>query len=245
MGRVMVVGLGPGDEAGMTGQALAALRQADIICGYDAYVELARPIVPNTPVIATGMKQEVERCRQALAAAAEGKAVAVVCSGDPGVYGMAGLIVQLAESYPPVDIDIIPGVSAAMAGAALLGAPLMHDFAVISLSDLLTPWETIVRRLDAAASADFVICLYNPASKKRHDNLQKACDIVLRHRAADTICGWTRHIGREGQDKAILPLAALRTFQADMFTTVFIGSTASKQMGDRMVTPRGYQGLPS
>lgn len=243
MGRVFVVGLGPGNAEDMTNRAIAAIRRADVLCGYDGYIQYALPFAPDTPVVATGMKQEVERCRQALAAAATGKTVAVVCSGDAGVYGMAGLIFQLAGEYPPADIEIVPGVSAAMAGAAVLGAPLMHDFAVISLSDLLTPWETIARRLDAAASAGFVLCLYNPSSRKRHDYLEKACDMLLAHRSAATVCGWVRNIGREECASAVLPLGELRNFQADMFTTVFIGSDATMDCGGRMVTPRGYAGL--
>lgn len=242
MGKVVVVGIGPGHVVGMTGQAIAALQQADLLCGYTVYIDLVRPLVGDKPLLSTGMMREVERCHGALQAAAEGKNVAVVCSGDAGVYGMAGLIYQLAQDYPPLEIEVVPGVSAAMAGAAVLGAPLMHDFAVISLSDLLTPWPTIEKRLLHAAQGDFVLCLYNPASKGRKDHLQKACDLLLIHKDPHTVCGWVRNIGREGQESGLLSLADLRTFAADMFTTVFIGNAATQVMAGKMVTPRGYEG---
>ncbi len=243
MGRVLVTGIGPGDRGGMTGRAWDALADADILCGYDRYVDLVRPLFPDKPVVATGMKREVERCRMALEAAASGKTVAVVCSGDPGVYGMAGLIYELSAEYPPVDIEIVPGVSAAMSGAAVLGAPLMHDFAVVSLSDLLTPWERIAERLHGAAAAGFVLCLYNPASTRRRDALARACGIILEHRKPETVCGWTRNIGRDGQASGILTLGELRGWRADMFVTLFIGSEATRIVNGKMVTPRGYAGL--
>lgn len=156
---------------------------------------------------------------------------------------MAGLIYQLSEEYPPVDIEVVPGVSAAMAGAALLGAPLMHDFAVVSLSDLLTPWETIEKRLRAATAADFVLCLYNPASKKRRDHLARAADILLECRDPSTVCGWARSIGRDGEASGVLTLRELRDWPADMFATLFVGSSATGLVGGKMVTPRGYGGL--
>lgn len=242
MSGIYVVGIGPGDELGMTGHALSAIREADLLCGYTAYIELVAGLFPDKPTLATGMTREVERCQAALQAAADGKTVAVVCSGDAGVYGMAGLIYELSPEYPPVDIEVVPGVSAAMAGAALLGAPLMHDFAVISLSDLLTPWETIEKRLRAAAAADFVLCLYNPASRKRRDHLARACDVILESRSPDAVCGWARNIGRDGQESDVLPLRRLRDWQADMFATVFVGSSATREIDGRVVTPRGYLG---
>ena len=165
----------------------------------------------------------------------------MICSGDAGVYGMAGPILQMAEDFPEVEIEIIPGVTAALAGAAVLGAPLMHDFAVISLSDLLTPWPVIEKRLDCAGAGDFVLCLYNPMSKKRRDHLRRACDILLKHRSGDTVCGWVKNIGREGQEHRLLTLAELREEQVDMFTTVFIGSQSTREISGRMVTPRGYE----
>lgn len=238
--KVTVVGLGPGGGADLTGRARAALAECDLLVGYTTYVELAKAQVPGKPVLATGMRQEVDRCRAAVEAALEGKHVAVVCSGDSGVYGMAGLIYEVAQEYPPVEIEVVPGITAACGGAAVLGAPLTHDFAVVSLSDLLTPWEKIEARLEGAARADFVICLYNPASHSRPDHLKRACDILLRHKSPDTVCGTVRSIGREGEQSRILTLEQLRDAQADMFTTVFIGNAQTKNLNGRMVTPRGY-----
>lgn len=241
MNRLYLVGLGPGGLEGATAQAKAALEQSGLITGYTVYVDLIRKDFPDKEFLTTPMKQEVERCRMALDAAAKGQDVSMVCSGDAGVYGMAGLIYELAEEYPPVEIHVVPGITAACSGAAVLGAPLIHDFAVISLSDLLTPWERIEKRLACAADGDFVICLYNPSSKKRHDYLQKACDIVLRYQSPETVCGWVKNIGREGETCRVLTLKELREEQVDMFTTVFIGNSQTKEIGGKMVTPRGYR----
>ena len=240
MSKLYVVGIGPGHKKGMTEQAIAALAEADVLCGYTKYIELVAPLHPDKPVIATGMTKEVERCHAALQAASDGKTVAVVCSGDAGVYGMAGLIYELSVAYSSIEIEVVPGVSAAMAGAALLGAPLGHDFAVVSLSDLLTPWSVIEDRLDATARADFALCLYNPASKGRKDHLKTACDILLRHKSADTLCGWARNIGRDGEASGILTLGELRTFAADMYTTVFVGNVMTQAIDNKLITPRGY-----
>ncbi|WP_302822550.1 precorrin-3B C(17)-methyltransferase, partial [uncultured Anaerotruncus sp.] len=187
MKKLYVVGLGPGDEQNMTGRARAALEESEVIVGYTAYVDLIRARYPEKAFLATAMRGEVERCRMALEAACGGRTVAVVSSGDAGVYGMAGLVYELAQGYDPIDIEVVPGVTAACSGAALLGAPLIHDFAVISLSDLLTPWELIERRLDAAGRADFCICLYHPACRRRAGNLRRACDILRRSRAPETV----------------------------------------------------------
>ena len=239
--KVYVVGLGPGDGVYLTLQARAALEAADVLCGYTAYVALAAAQFPCKETYATGMREEIERCRWALATAAQGTTVALVCSGDAGVYGMAGLLLQMGKEFTDVDIEVVPGVTAALSGAALLGAPLGHDFCVISLSDLLTPWEQIERRLALAAAGDFSICLYNPSSKKRADYLRRACDILLREKSPDTVCGWVRNIGREGQQHRLLTLARLRDEQVDMFTTVFIGAGTTQAVAGRMVTPRGYE----
>ena len=239
-GKLVVVGLGPGGAQDMSGRAREAVESCDLIAGYTVYVDLLRDEFPDKEVVTTPMRKEVERCRVALDEAAQGRTVAMVCSGDPGVYGMAGLIYELAHEYPPVRIEVIPGVSAANGGAAVLGAPLMHDYCVISLSDLLTPWETIERRLAAAAEADFVMALYNPSSHKRPDYLQRACDILLQHKSPATVCGTVRNIGREGEEAHVLTLAELRDTQVDMFTTVFIGNSQTMELDGRMVTPRGY-----
>ena len=241
MNKVYVVGIGPGGQDFMTRQALAAMEKADILCGYTVYVNLVKPLFPDKECYTTPMTQELERCRWALDQAAGGRTVALVCSGDAGVYGMAGPLLQLAEQYPNVDVEVVSGITSALSGAAVLGAPLMHDFCVISLSDLLTPWQQIEKRLACAAAGDFVICLYNPSSKKRADYLQKACDILMREKSADTVCGWVRNIGRDGQESKVLTLGELRNEQVDMFTTVFIGSSTTRQIAGRVVTPRGYE----
>lgn len=240
MNKVFVVGLGPGNAEGMTYACREAIERADILVGYTKYIELIAPLWPEKPAFATPMTGEAERCRHALALADEGKTVAVVCSGDAGVYGMAGLIYELSEDHPQVEIEIVPGVTAALAGAALLGAPLTHDFAVISLSDLLTPWELIEKRLTCAAMGDFCVALYNPSSKKRADYLEKACDVLLRHKSPDTLCGVARNIGRAGESAALMTLKELRSAKADMFTTAFIGNAQTREIRGKMVTPRGY-----
>jgi precorrin-3B C17-methyltransferase len=225
----------------MTIKAANILASCDIIVGYTVYVDLLREHFPQKEFITTPMTKEVARCELAFAQAMAGKQVAVVCSGDAGVYGMSGLMLEIGEKYPTIAVEIIPGVTAALAGGALLGAPLMHDFVVISLSDLLTPWDIIERRLRSAAAADFAICLYNPASKKRHDHLRKACDNILQFQKEETVCGITGQIGRQGEALTLCTLAELRERTVDMFTTVFIGNSQTKVINQRMVTPRGYQ----
>lgn len=241
MSIVYVVGLGPGAGEQMTAQARQALEQCPVIAGYTVYIDLIREEFPEKQFLMTPMRKEAERCKMALEQAQQGQDVAMVCSGDAGVYGMAGLMYELKADYPGVELKIVPGITAATGGAAVLGAPLMHDFAVISLSDLLTPWEQIEERLEAAAKAGFVICLYNPSSKKRADYLQKACDIFLKYRRPDTICGFVKNIGREGETYQILPLEILRETAVDMFTTVYIGTEKTMELNGKMVTPRGYR----
>jgi precorrin-3B C17-methyltransferase len=187
------------------------------------------------------MTGEVERCREALKLAQGDRTVCIISSGDSGIYGMASLIFELAADYPGASIETIPGVSAASSGGALLGAPLGHDFAVISLSDRLTPWETIAGRLRAAAQGDFAICLYNPGSAGRRDHLRTACGILRETLPPDRVCGLTRNIGRAGEDTALTTLEALEKTAVDMFTTVFIGSSRTALIGGKMVTPRGYR----
>ena len=241
MNVLYVVGLGPGGCRWMTWEARAALEQAEVLCGYTVYLDLIRGEFPDKEYFSTPMTQEIERCRAALERARSGRTTALVCSGDAGVYGMAGPVLELAPQFPEVEIQVVPGVTAALAGAAVLGAPLMHDFAVLSLSDLLTPWEVIRRRLELAAQGDFVLCLYNPSSRRRRDHLRMACDIVLAHRGPETVCGWVRNAGRAQEEHQVLTLGELQEAQVDMFTTVFIGSAATRRIGDRMVTPRGYE----
>lgn len=239
--KLYIVGLGPGKPEGMTLEARAALDASDLLCGYGAYLALLAPLYPDKERFSTPMTQELERCRRALDEARRGRTVALVCSGDAGVYGMASPVLELLPDYGGVEVEIVAGVTAALSGAALLGAPLGHDFCVISLSDLLTPWEVIETRLRCAAEGDFALALYNPSSRRRADRLQRACDILLDFRAPETPCGFVRNIGREGEETRILPLIALRDTQVDMFTTVFVGSPTTRVIGDHLVTPRGYR----
>lgn len=242
MNKIYVVGIGPGGVEFMTAQAVAALDRADVLCGYSVYIDLLKEAFPEKETYSTTMTKERERCLWALKTAESGKCVAVICSGDAGVYGMAGLILQLAENFENVEIEVVAGVTAAVSGGAVLGAPLGHDFCVISLSDLLTPWETIEKRLRCAAEGDFAVCIYNPSSKKRADYLKKACDILMDSgKSPDTVCGWVRNIGRKGQEKRFISLEELREESVDMFTTVFIGSSNTRMISKRMVTPRGYE----
>lgn len=241
MGKLFVAGLGPGAAEHMTAACREALERADIIAGYTGYIDLLRPLYPAKSFLDTPMTGEVERCRAALKLAQGDSRVCLVSSGDSGVYGMASLILELAPEYPGAEIEAIPGVTAASSGGALLGAPLGHDFAVISLSDLLTPWETIALRLRAAAQGDFAICLYNPGSANRQGHLKAACGILLETLPRDRICGLARNIGRFGEDAALTTLGALESAEADMFTTVFIGSSRTRAINGKMVTPRGYR----
>lgn len=241
MRKVYVVGVGPGSPELITPQARAAMDCADVLCGYTVYIDLVRQLYPGKETFTTPMTREQERCRWALEAAQSGRTVALLCSGDAGVYGMASPLLELTTEFPEVEVEIVPGITAALSGGALLGAPLGHDFCVISLSDLLTPWELIEKRLTCAARGDFVICLYNPSSKKRSDYLKRACDILLRYRSPETVCGWVRNIQRQGQECKTLTLAQLREEQVDMFTTVFIGSSTTRQVGEFLLTPRGYE----
>ena len=239
--KLTIVGLGPGGGADLTGRAREALQEAELIVGYTTYIRLIREDFPEQELLATGMRKEEDRCRMAIEQAASGRRVAMVCSGDPGVYGMASLCMELAQSQAPeLEIQVIPGVTAATGGAALLGAPLNHDFAVISLSDLLTPWETIERRLRLAAQGDFALCLYNPASKTRTDHLRRACEILLEVLPPETTCGMVRSIGREGESRRILTLEQLKEAPCDMLTTVYVGNSSTRVIGERLVTPRGY-----
>lgn len=241
MNTVYVVGIGPGAYEKMTIEAAETLKKSDVIIGYTVYVDLVKEHFPGKEFLTTPMKKEVDRCRMAFEEAQKGKQVAMICSGDAGVYGMAGLMLELGREFPDCQVQVIAGVTAATGGAAVLGAPLIHDFALISLSDLLTPWEKIEKRLRLAAEADFVICLYNPGSRKRSDYLKKACEIMLESKSPETVCGIVSQIGREGEQMRLLTLAELKETPVDMFMTVFVGNSQTKEIGGRMVTPRGYR----
>lgn len=250
MASLTIVGTGPGSLEHLTEAARLALATADVVIGYDNYVDLVRPLLEDKQVISTGMMQEVARCREALRRSRTGEAVALVSGGDAGIYGMAGLVLELIEMDAAADptatqpeVQIIPGISAVQAAAAQLGAPLMHDFAVISLSDLLTPWGVIKSRVQAAAQADFVIALYNPRSKNRRTQIEESQKIILGHRPADTPAGIVRNACRPGQTVVITTLGELLQHDIDMTSIVIIGNASSfiDRQG-RIVTPRGYAG---
>lgn len=216
-----------------------------MIVGYTRYVDLIKPLIDGKEIFTTGMTFEVERCKKALEYARSGKTVAVVCSGDAGIYGMAGLILQLSmkEAATPVHVEVVPGIPAFVSAAAILGAPLMHDFASISLSDLLTDWDLIEKRVKAAAEADFVIALYNPKSSKRVEGLRKALSIISTVRSASTPVGIVRNATREGQSAIISTLGTVEAFldDIDMLTILIVGNSSTLVSGGFMITPRGYE----
>ncbi|MDE6662937.1 MAG: precorrin-3B C(17)-methyltransferase [Lachnospiraceae bacterium] len=239
--RIYIVGMGPGREEMMTGEALNVLEQADVIVGYTLYLNLLSKSFQRKELLSTPMRQEEERCRLCFREARKGKKVALVCSGDAGIYGMAALMYEIGKDYPETELVVVAGITAASSGAAVLGAPINHDFCVISLSDLLTPWEKIERRLNAAAEGDFVIVLYNPSSHKRKDYLSRACDILLQKIEEERVCGYVENIGRDGTKTATCTLKELKDVEVNMFTTVFIGSSGSEIINGKLVTKRGYR----
>lgn len=226
----------------MTVEAKQAIESANVIVGYKTYVKLVEDLIkPNVEVFSGVMGKEVDRAKAAVAKALEGKSVAVVSSGDPGVYGMAGIILEVADrENAEIPIEIIPGVTAATAAASRLGAPLVTDFAVISLSDLLTPWKSIEKRLHAASDADFVIVLYNPQSEGRKDPLAKAYEILLKYKKPETPVGIVRQAGRKGEEALIITLKELLNCEVDMATTIIVGNSTTRVFGKRLITPRGY-----
>lgn len=239
--RIYIVGMGPGREEMMTKEALNVLDQSDVIVGYTLYLKLLGRRFQGKELLSTPMRQEEERCRLCFEEAEKGKRVALVCSGDAGIYGMASLMYEIGKTYPKTELYVVAGITAASSGAAVLGAPLNHDFCVISLSDLLTPWEKIEKRLNAAAEGDFVIVLYNPSSHKRKDYLMRACDILLRSIDGERICGYVENIGRDGTKVETCTLKELREREVNMFTTVFIGSSGTEIINGKLITKRGYQ----
>ena len=244
MGKITVVGIGPGSLLDMTPRARQAIEAAEVIAGYNTYIKLIEELLGERKVIGTAMMQEIDRCRMAVAEAADGHDTVVVSSGDAGVYGMAGLVLELvlqqpAESRPEFG-GVIAGVSAVNAAASVLGAPLMHDFAVISLSDLLTPWETIEKRIEMAAQGDFVTALYNPKSKKRVENIERVREIMLKHRKADTPVGIVTAASRDGEGKIISDLENFTNEEINMFSLVIIGNSMTYVKDGYMITPRGY-----
>ena len=238
--RIYIVGMGPGREDMMTGEAVRALEQADVIVGYTVYLDLLGSRFRNKEMISTPMRREEERCRICFEEARKGKRVALVCSGDAGIYGMASLMYGIGREYPDTELVAAAGITAASSGAAVLGAPLNHDFCTVSLSDLLTPWEVIERRLEGAARGDFVIVLYNPSSRRRRDYLRRACSILLRTIEGSRVCGYVENIGRDGTRAEVCTLEELKDREVNMFTTVFVGNSDSFILNGKLITRRGY-----
>jgi len=244
MGKITVIGLGPGSLEDMTPKALKAIQQAEVVAGYNTYIKLIETLLEGKTVIGTAMMQEIDRCRLAVEAAVAGKNTVVVSSGDSGVYGMAGLVLEIALTYEKEkrpEIAIIAGISAVNAAASILGAPLMHDFAVISLSNLLTPWDLIRRRVECAAKGDFVIALYNPKSKKRVQNIEEVREILLQYKSPDTPVGIVNNASRVNQAQVISTLRDFTKEDINMFSMVLIGNSKTYVKDGYMITPRGYE----
>lgn len=241
MGKLYVVGFGPGGKEHMTLKAVDVIENADIVTGYTTYIDILKEYFPNKNYIATPMMREVERCKIAVEEAMKNKTVAMVSSGDSGIYGMAGIIYQVAEELnAEIEIETVPGVTAASSAASVLGAPLMHDLSIISLSDLMTPLDLIMKRVDCAGIGDMIVCLYNPKSKKRTDYLEQAADILMKYRKPETPVGIVRNAGRKDESKLITTLGELKTADVDMFCIVIIGNSQTYTSNGRMITPRGY-----
>ncbi|EDO1222495.1 precorrin-3B C(17)-methyltransferase [Listeria innocua] len=238
---IYVIGIGPGDKRLMTGEALEAIADADVIVGYVTYIKLIKELIKDKEVVKTGMRREIDRCQEAVNIALTGKKVAVVSSGDAGIYGMAGLVLELAEkSNPELEVKVIPGITASIGAAAVLGAPIMHDFCHISLSDLMTPWEVIEKRLTHAAMADFVVCFYNPRSKGRPNHLANAFQKMMEHKSPKTVVGIVKDVGRKEERKIITTMEDIDYELVDMTTMVIVGNKETYVKNGKMITPRGY-----
>lgn len=239
MGKIYVVGLGPGNKENMTFRAYDVLKNSDIIIGYKTYVDLIEGMFPDKKIIKSYMKKEVARCEETLKLALEGNIISLISSGDAGVYGMAGLMLEIAGGQ--VEVEIIPGITSANASASLGGAPIVHDSVNISLSNLLTDWELIKKRIDLASQGDFVITLYNPKSSGRPELINEARDIMLKHKRKDTPVLIARNVGREGENYDITTLDKMLDYEINMFSTVIIGNSNTKVLNNKMITPRGYK----
>ncbi|EMO0985401.1 precorrin-3B C(17)-methyltransferase [Listeria monocytogenes] len=238
---IYVIGIGPGDKRLMTGEALQAIEDAEVIVGYVTYIKLIKELIKDKEVVKTGMRREINRCQEAVDIALTGKKVAVVSSGDAGIYGMAGLVLELAEkSNPDLEVKVIPGITASIGAAAVLGAPIMHDFCHISLSDLMTPWEVIEKRLTHAAMADFVVCFYNPRSKGRANHLANAFQKMMEYKSGDTVVGIVKDVGRKEERKIITTMRDIDYELVDMTTMVIVGNKETYVKKGKMITPRGY-----
>jgi len=240
-GRLSIIGTGPGSAEQLTFAAHKAILAADVIIGYKTYLDLIPELLAGKEVLSSAMMQEIDRCKKALELAESGKIVALVCGGDPGIYAMAGLVFELAsQNDTSAKLEVLPGLAALNSCAARLGAPLMHDFAAISLSDLLTPWPLIEKRLSAAAEADFVIVLYNPKSKKRTQHIIRAQELIMAHRDPATPAGVVTAATRANEKIAVTTLGKLHEAEANMQSTIIIGNSKTFTWQDFMITPRGY-----
>lgn len=239
-GKIYVVGMGPGNKENMTFRAYKVLEESDIIIGHKTYIALAEKIFPNKKMIKSAMKKEIERCEETLKLAEEGNIVALISSGDAGIYGMAGIMLEVAENSN-IEVEVIPGVTSAISSAAIVGAPIMHDHATISLSNLLTDWELIKKRIALASEGDFVISLYNPKSHGRQELINEAVSIMLKYKNKNTPVAIIRNAGREGEEYNITTLNDMLNFEINMFTTVIIGNSKTFVKSGKMITPRGYK----
>lgn len=238
-GKIYVVGIGPGNMEDISIRAYNTLKNVDIIAGYITYVDLVKDEFSEKEFYISGMKKEIDRCEKVLELAKEGKKVALISSGDTGIYGMAGIMIEVALGSG-IEVEIIPGITSSVAGASLVGAPLMHDQAIISLSDLLTDWEVITKRIDRASDGDFVISLYNPKSKGRTEQIVEAREIMLKYKAATTPVALLRHVGREDENYTLTTLEDMLNHEIDMFTVVIVGNSKTYVKDGKMITPRGY-----
>lgn len=238
-GKIYVVGIGPGNMEDISVRAYKTLKNVDVIAGYITYIDLVKDEFKEKEFYVSGMKKEIDRCEKVLELAKEGKTVALISSGDAGIYGMAGIMIEVALGSG-IDVEIIPGITSSVAGASLVGAPLMHDQAIISLSDLLTDWEVITKRIDRTSEGDFVISLYNPKSKGRTEQIVEAREIMLKHKAPSTPVALLRHVGREDENYTLTNLDEMLNYEIDMFTVVIVGNSKTYVKEGRMITPRGY-----
>lgn len=241
-GKIYVVGIGPGNMQDISRRAYNVLKNVDVIAGYTTYINLVKDEFSEKEFYASGMKREIERCQEVLEVAKSGKNIALISSGDSGIYGMAGIMLEVAMADDSkIEVEVVPGITSTIAGAALVGAPLMHDQAIISLSDLLTDWEVIKKRVECASQGDFVISLYNPKSRTRVDQIAEARDIMLKYKKPSTPVALLRHIGREEENYTLTTLEEFLSHEIDMFTIVTIGNSNTYIQNGKMITPRGYE----
>ena len=240
-GKIYVVGIGPGKKADMTFKAYEKMKNSDIIVGYKTYTDLIKEYFPNTEIRSSSMMKEVDRCLEVLDLAKAGKNVALISSGDAGIYGMAGIMYEIINENDDIEVEVIAGVTATNAAAAIVGAPIMHDYVTISLSNLLTDWELIKKRLELAAQGDFIISLYNPKSKGRTAQISEAQKIMLKYKSKDTPVAIVRNAGRENEEYEITTLENMLDFEINMLTIVLIGNSNTYVKNGKIITPRGYE----